>query len=454
MAVVEVINVSMAPRNPQWLWGCSIDTPKVGDTADVYAIDIGGWALGRKSCIVAVNIVYDGGSRSVPLEFARPDVTKHFPEVENTERCGFWTKISVLGIAPDSEIHIEAIFEDESHIILGTIQLHHQAVRSTFQPTIQPLLITSLGRTGTTWLMRLLGMHPAIVVHRLYPYETRSAGYWTHMLKVLSEPANHGQSANPDDFHNNLWWVGHHPVYTQPKLNSSQMKRWFGVTYIERLAAFSQHMIDSFYRQVAITQQQREAVCFAEKYHPGHIPRLIRELYPGAREIFLVRDFRDMICSMQAFNAKRGYVSFGRKLTHNKEDFVRHTQLAAKNLLKEWNSRSDQSYLLHYEDLILHPQESLGHLLAHLELDTTLSTIDNMLQCASEDAPALKQHKTSSDPGASIGRWRRDLDPSMQTLCQDMLGDVLQAFGYRAYSSINGEDEPGEPVAAAALATA
>lgn len=451
MALVEVLNVSMAPRNPQWLWGYSIDAPKVGDTADAYAIDIGGWALGRKSRIVAVSIVYDGGSRRVPLEHARPDVTKHFPEIANTERCGFWTKISTLGIAPDSEIHIEAIFEDESHIMLGTIQVHHQVVRSTFQPTIQPLLVTSLGRTGTTWLMRLLGMHPSIVVHQLYPYETRGASYWAHMLKVLSEPANHEQSANPDDFHNNLWWVGHHPVYTQPKLNSPQIKRWFGITYVERLAAFSQYMIDSFYRQVAIAQQQPEAIYFAEKYHPGHIPRLIRELYPGAREIFLVRDFRDMICSMLAFNAKRGYVSFGRKLTNN-EDFIRHTQLAAKNLLKEWRSRSDQAYLLHYENLVLHPQESLGHLLAYLDLDTTLSTIDNMLQSASEEMPALKQHKTSSDPRASIGRWQDDLDPSMQTLCQDMLGDVLQEFGYTEYGYIS-ENEPGQPVTAELLTT-
>jgi hypothetical protein len=448
MALVEILNVSLAPLNSHWLWGCSIDSPKTGSHSDVYAIDISGWALGRKSRIVAINILDDEGSRSVPLEFSRPDVTKHFPEVGEGERCGFCTKIGVLGMAPESEIHVEAVFEDQSHISLGTIRVGHQAVRSTFQPTLQPILITSLGRTGTTWLMHLLAAHPAIVVQRLYPYETRSASYWIHMLKVLSGPGNHRQSAHPDDFHSNMSWVGHHPAYIEAKLNYPQLKRWFGLTYVERLAAFSQHTIDSFYRQVANTQKQSEAVYFAEKYHPGHIPRLIWELYPRAREIFLVRDFRDMICSMLAFNAKRGYVSFGRKLTNGHDDFVRHTQLAARNLLQEWKRRSEQGYLLHYEEMVLHPQKSLRDLFAYLELDTTPVMIDRMLQGDSENTPVLNRHRTIADPRASIGRWQKDLDPSLQALCQELLGDVLQEFGYMAFEGGNGHHEAGQPVTA------
>ena len=38
----------------------------------------------------------------------------------------------------------------------------------------------------------------------------------------------------------------------------------------------------------------------------------MRQLYPRAREIFLVRDPRDTLASMLAFNARRGFVDFGR----------------------------------------------------------------------------------------------------------------------------------------------
>jgi hypothetical protein len=42
------------------------------------------------------------------------------------------------------------------------------------------------------------------------------------------------------------------------------------------------------------------------------VPRIARDLYPRANEIFLVRDFRDLICLVLAFNEKRGTVEFGR----------------------------------------------------------------------------------------------------------------------------------------------
>ena len=48
---------------------------------------------------------------------------------------------------------------------------------------------------------------------------------------------------------------------------------------------------------------------------PNYLPVLIRELYPRAKEIFLVRDFRDMARSIMAFDAKRGYAGFGRART-------------------------------------------------------------------------------------------------------------------------------------------
>ena len=38
---------------------------------------------------------------------------------------------------------------------------------------------------------------------------------------------------------------------------------------------------------------------------------LTAELYPDAREVFLVRDFRDMVASIFAFNRKRGVRGFG-----------------------------------------------------------------------------------------------------------------------------------------------
>jgi 2-polyprenyl-3-methyl-5-hydroxy-6-metoxy-1,4-benzoquinol methylase len=42
----------------------------------------------------------------------------------------------------------------------------------------------------------------------------------------------------------------------------------------------------------------------------------------------------------------------------------------------------------------------------------------------------MKQHWTSSEPNKSIGRWRRDLSPSLQAVCQEAFSEVLKEFGY------------------------
>ena len=48
----------------------------------------------------------------------------------------------------------------------------------------------------------------------------------------------------------------------------------------------------------------------------------LAELYPDSREVFLVRDFRDMVSSILAFNAKRGARGFGRAAAETDAGYV------------------------------------------------------------------------------------------------------------------------------------
>ena len=126
------------------------------------------------------------------------------------------------------------------------------------------------------------------------------------MLKVLAEPSNMVQSAHPDTFHNDVWH-GPQPLLRRRIADDDVHGRWFGREYVERLATFCQRSIDDWYTTVAETQGQSGARYFAEKHlWPNYIPVLMRELYPAAKEVFLVRDFRDMAHSIMAFDRKRG----------------------------------------------------------------------------------------------------------------------------------------------------
>ncbi|RQH24138.1 hypothetical protein [Okeania hirsuta] len=74
----------------------------------------------------------------------------------------------------------------------------------------------------------------------------------------------------------------------------------------------------------------------------------------------------------------------------------------------------------------------------YLNLDNSNSTISKILETASEDTPQLKKHRTSANPQESIGRWRNDLEPSLQALCTEVCQEALQEFGY----SLSAEEQP------------
>ncbi len=431
MAVIEILGISPSPMDSERLSGFTLDTPAPGSQSEVYAIPIAGWVVARRIRAVGLEVVHDGRMlRKTPVSRPRPDVRAQFPDIAGAENCGFRTLVGVLGMAPEFELLLQVVLEDQNRIPLTVIRGRHPFLASGFQPSLQPLMITSLGRTGTTWLMRLLAEHPEIVVYKRYPYELRTARYWMHMLKVLSEPGNLVQSSHPDSFHSNPWFIGHNPFYSGYISADQELGYWFGHVYVEQLAAFCQRSIEECYQQVAHGQGQARPSYFAEKHLPDHIPWLIWGLYERAREIFLVRDFRDMLSSVLAFNAKRGYASFGRELVNSDTDFVRYLRNDALRLQQSWEKRSASAYLLRYEDLILRPVETLSGVLEHLELNAGRSTVLGMLERASAESWELEQHQTSSTPRSSIGRWRRELDASLQTLCQDAFADLLKGFGY------------------------
>ena len=61
---------------------------------------------------------------------------------------------------------------------------------------------------------------------------------------------------------------------------------------------------------------------FAEKQVVPYYSWLAWDLYPRTREIFLVCDWRDVFCSILAFNNKRGMVTFGREIVNSDIDFA------------------------------------------------------------------------------------------------------------------------------------
>ena len=159
------------------------------------------------------------------------------------------------------------------------------------------------------------------------------------------------------------------------------------------------------------------------------------ELYPRLREVVLVRDFRDMVASMFAYNAKRGREGFRRDSAETDAEYVvDQIKSSVHALATAWESRSERAHLIRYEDLVLDPEPTVAALLRYLELDD--SPAGEMVATLFARGPETEWHRTTADPAASIGRWRRDLTPEARQACEQALASELQIFGYATEEAV------------------
>jgi len=431
MSLVEIEDIEIGAPQSGRIRAFALDAPRIG-SRNVYDIEIAGWALGVGQPVVEIEI-HQGGAvmRRAPLDQQRPDVARDYPDVPGSERCGFRTWTSVVGLEPGADVQVRAVLADRTRARLAGVCLRHMPVQSGFEPRLQPLMLTTMGRAGTTWTMRLLSEHPEIVVHRWHPYELRTARYWWHMLKTLSEPRDPHHSAQADRFQTNKQWIGYNPFYPEPIAVTPGLGEWMGRDYVEDLARFCQRSAEETYLRIATGQGQTNPRYMAEKHRADNLPWLVWELYPQAKEVFLVRDFRDVFSSMLAYNKKFGRRAFGPEHIETDEEFARFLRNSTiKNLSRSWPKRQDRAHLIRYEDLITRPTETLRGVLDYLELEAGDQIVAGMLERASTENPEMRQHVTSQDVSTSLGRWRSSLTPELQSVANDAFADVLQQFGY------------------------
>ena len=166
-----------------------------------------------------------------------------------------------------------------------------------------PLMITSVGRSGSTFLMRLLGAHPEIVVRLKYPFESTIARLRLH--EFLTKLPNICQKARGPSF---------------LSLNSQESP-------LLEVATLAREILNEVSHQYRALHQEQTPCNISPKFfaEKNLSPEwLVWEMCPGAREIFLVRDPRDMIRSSLAFNDKRGRLAFGRQDVDTDLEYVGH----------------------------------------------------------------------------------------------------------------------------------
>jgi hypothetical protein len=432
---IKITNVEIEAAGPG-LAGAHIDHPVPGTTSDAYAVDVRGWAIGADAPVVAIEVSL--GARKTILKAAlgepRPDVGGEFPDISHAGSSGFRTLAGVLENRAKFGLEVHARLSDGSRVRIGRIDGERHPIRNSFSPSLQPLMLNTIGRSGSTWLAWVLSCHPEVIGYRPMQFETRVATYWTSVFQGLAQPRSYlSQLVTTNLESDRRWWLGDGAKSTH-KIEDPPLEDWLGADAVEQMAAMCQSRIEAFFQQLAVDRGKADARFFLEKFllEPVVLD-LLSELYPETREIILVRDFRDVVSSVFAFNRKRGFQAFGREHVESDAEYIHSVALKqALGVLQRWEERKDDAHLIRYEDLLTEPEVTLERAFGFVGVDSSSDVVKETLERARNDAPSMDHHRTASDPTATIGRWREDLPAELISACGDSLDPVLEAFGYEA----------------------
>jgi hypothetical protein len=431
MCTTNIENVTLSPKRLEHLFGCSVDQPKSGSGHDTFCIDLAGWVLGRTSTIKSVEVVSEGRVvQTANVGLARPDVAHGFPASRAAGNCGFRALVNLVGLPRNFELMLIEVDQEGHRGPFGSILGNRAPLGLGDASMLQPLIVTTQGRSGSTWVMRVLGQHHSIVTCPHAEFEARVGTYWAHVCMALSDPNSYLQPlviALPTG----RWWLGCNTTEAAPYVRDPKIVNYLGGTGVRSLSAFCQQQLETFYRTVGAAGGSGGAKYFAEKYLTDPFVRnILWEWYPGTREVVLVRDPRDIFCSIESFNAKRGYAAFDRDRFKDEREYMRSLVRQSHVLMRIYEARRTAVHLLRYEDLVREPERTVAALFQYLEVESGPAIVREVLERASAESSAIRQHQTSRTPADSIGRWRKDLPANLQELCVSEFREILTQLGY------------------------
>ncbi len=275
-----------------------------------------------------------------------------------------------------------------------------------------PIFIVGLSRGGTSLLSRMLDAHSNIAI---LP-ET----WWYVVLDRLGCLEEFTDPWQTSLFFNEVWEnlkSYHDPAARVLAAEAAKQPRYVGPTA---------HVLENLGQAYA---RERRAEIWGEKT-PGHalwLPQ-IRELFPRARLLFMVRDPRDVLVSYD------DRWDQGRRDT----DYLTSTAALLKfylvHLLYHPTFPPEQVRWVKYESLTAQPAEELEQICRFLRVDFEPSMLAfyQRHQNVEEEVAEGRHHRMLSRPATTehVGRYQSVFSPSQIALVERLLGGEMQALGY------------------------
>jgi hypothetical protein len=439
-SAVQISDIRLPGKASEHVLGARLDSPANGNGQPGWTIELSGWVVTDPAPARTLRVVWVGEHHTrtgevlcqVPVDVPRPDLGSMFPDHEHAARSGFAVDIGALRLPEHFRLELRLVMENGE--ILKFAELEGTRKPITARPEaasgrLRPAMIVTTGRAGSTWLSHLLNQHPALVAYRPFKREPRVAAYWLEVAQALSDPASYKQSLQPNFGRGPLWWLGNWPEASRNALNDEVTAELLGRDTPEMLIELARERVEAFYRTVA-REQGKEAPTFFVEKSPGLRLRqmeLIAETFPGMRDIVLLRDPRDVLCSILAYKEKNPAAVLVRQDPGLDDEFLERLAVSYRAAITYTKQAGERAVVTRYEDLVAEPAETLEKMLGHLGVDSDEATIAAMLDSRFE---GMEVHQTAPSVDESVGRWRRDLPPETQKRVGAIFEEALEWLGY------------------------
>ena len=282
-----------------------------------------------------------------------------------------------------------------------------------------PIFIGGAGRSGTTLLVDMLGLHP-----RISPiYETDFVVQLIELIFQVNRPAREPLAELVtqcmDDWtrplphrpHNKReherYHHGPHHILFDRKFALDRTAEFVIAVKNGRIAFGFRNLLIALFREHCRLDQKARWANKTPAY-VQHLPALHR-LFPKMRFIHCIRDGRDVVCSVMTRTWRMPSVGDAASWWANK---VR--------LGVEFREKHPEQCLdVRYEDLVRQPEPTLNRICAWLDEE---SCPDEILRCYRAGGVRLD--------AARIGEWQRTLSAADQRAVEQHAGEWLTHFDY------------------------
>lgn len=415
-------------------------------------VSVKGWAVSLDAPLKRVAIRRDGNGVADGQLVPRPDVAAAHPSTEWAGSSGFHAAMWAHDLAGDFAVDVKAEFEDGSVAKLWRLVGRAAATikEAPFCPDLgrqgpptaeslvgaRPsdgagpgaLLVTSFGRSGSSLLMEMLGEHPEILLRRVPPFEARfvqaSCARLFLLLAMIDPQATGIAKLGVNQYWDNVILAS---VYGG---GDDELKTWNALTVVARHYGEFSPSVTGYLAELGRLEGKQDTRYVCEKSWIGGPQTQLRWLWPMTKEIVLVRDLRDVICSIDSFNRKRGFASFGREAFPDDESYFAYVGQMADSIIERAEGPNEVSRVIRYEDLVGDPKPVLHGLCDWLEVDSGTATVGAMLEGVSKFQSFRDEHVTSGSTHHSIGRWRKDFSDQQIELYEHHLAGRNRRLGY------------------------